>query len=46
MHKILIVSVGGSCEPVVTSINQIKPDRVIFLCSGGKKSSKILFSFQ
>lgn len=35
MKKVLIVSVGGSYEPVVTAIREIKPDRVVFLCSGG-----------
>lgn len=35
MKKVLIVSVGGSYVPVVTAITEIKPDRVVFLCSGG-----------
>ncbi|MCE1248272.1 MAG: TIGR02710 family CRISPR-associated CARF protein [Firmicutes bacterium] len=39
MSKILIVSVGGSCSPVVTAIEKIKPERIVFFCSGGKNSS-------
>jgi len=31
--RILIVTVGGSPEPIVTSIAQSKPDRIYFLCS-------------
>lgn len=37
--KILIVTVGGSHQPIVTAINSIKPDRVIFICSDGPKGS-------
>jgi len=39
MGKVLIVSVGGSCEPIVTAIKKIQPDRVVFLCSGGESAS-------
>jgi CRISPR-associated protein (TIGR02710 family) len=31
--KILILTVGGSCAPIVTSINQNSPDDVHFICS-------------
>ena len=33
MKKYLILTVGGSCEPLVTSINQFKPDYTVFVCS-------------
>ncbi|MDF5722106.1 MAG: hypothetical protein PUP91_16785 [Rhizonema sp. PD37] len=38
--KILLVTVGGSFQPIVTSIHSLKPDRVIFLASDGEKGSK------
>lgn len=31
--KILVITVGGSHQPIVTSISQNKPDRIHFLCS-------------
>ena len=31
--KILLLSNGGSCEPLVTSILENKPDKIIFFCS-------------
>lgn len=31
--KILIVSVGGSCAPIVKSIQENRPNRVVFVCS-------------
>lgn len=33
MGKILILTVGGSHQPLLTSIESIKPDKVYFLCS-------------
>lgn len=39
MPKILIVTVGGSPQPIITSVKTLKPDRVIFICSGGKLGS-------
>ncbi len=36
---ILVVSVGGSLQPIVTSIAQSKPDKVYFLCSRGSSGS-------
>ncbi|UNC93162.1 TIGR02710 family CRISPR-associated CARF protein [Candidatus Contubernalis alkaliaceticus] len=33
MNKILILTVGSSCEPLVTAINMHKPEYVYFLCS-------------
>ncbi len=43
MKKVLIITVGGTFEPIVDSIKDLKPDFIYFLCSGGKdpkKSSK------
>ena len=34
MHTLLICTVGGSPEPVQTTLDQIRPDFVTFLCSG------------
>jgi len=39
--NILIVTVGGSCEPIVNAIKNRKPDFVYFVCSGGNKGSHI-----
>lgn len=33
VHKILIISVGGSIDPVVSSIQKNRPDRIVFVCS-------------
>lgn len=41
MPKILLVTVGGSFQPIVTSIRTLQPDRVIFLCSDGDRGSKV-----
>lgn len=38
--KILLLTVGGSCEPLVESILKNNPDKIFFICSGGKKSSR------
>ncbi|PLZ91536.1 TIGR02710 family CRISPR-associated protein [Fischerella muscicola CCMEE 5323] len=40
MPKILLVTVGGSHQPIVTAIRALQPDRVIFVCSDGSKGSK------
>lgn len=37
--KILLITVGGSHQPIVTSINSLSPDRMIFICSGGPRGS-------
>jgi CRISPR-associated protein (TIGR02710 family) len=39
MQKILLVTVGGSFQPVVTAILTLKPDRVCFICSDGSNGS-------
>ncbi len=38
--KILILTVGGSCAPIVTSINQNKPDEIYFICSDDTDTAK------
>ncbi|MGI0485029.1 TIGR02710 family CRISPR-associated CARF protein [Pantanalinema rosaneae CENA516] len=40
MPSILFVTVGGSHQPIVTAINSLNPDRVIFICSVGAKGSE------
>jgi len=39
MSRILILSVGGSCEPIVNAIREYQPDFVYFFCSSGPKGS-------
>lgn len=38
IKKILILTVGGSCAPIVTSIQQNKPDYLVFICSADGKT--------
>ncbi len=38
--KILILTVGGSCAPIVTSIKQNKPDEVHLICSDDTDTTK------
>jgi len=40
-EKILIITVGGSCEPIVNAVKADAYDKVYFICSGGKKGSEI-----
>jgi hypothetical protein len=40
MPKILLVTVGGSFQPIVTAIRSLQPDRIIFIASDGDKGSK------
>ncbi|MFI5383510.1 MAG: hypothetical protein ACHQXK_04660, partial [Methanosarcina thermophila] len=37
--KVLVMTVGGSCAPLVTSIRQNRPDIIHFLCSEDSKES-------
>lgn len=39
MKKVLLVTVGGSPQPIITAVRSLKPDRVIFFCSGGPRGS-------
>lgn len=40
MTKNLIVSVGGSKAPILTSVKQIKPKHIVFLCSDDREGTK------
>jgi CRISPR-associated protein (TIGR02710 family) len=39
--KVLLVTVGGSHQPIVTSIASQNPDRVVFICSVGVNGSEV-----
>jgi CRISPR-associated protein (TIGR02710 family) len=39
MAKILIITVGGSDEPIVAAIKSYKPDFIYFVCSAGNSRS-------
>lgn len=38
--SVLICTVGGSPEPILTAIRDLRPSRVVFVCSSGPKSSR------
>ncbi|WP_334311911.1 hypothetical protein [Aphanizomenon sp. CS-733/32] len=40
MPKILLITVGGSHQPIVTAIRDLQPDRVVFICSDSNKGTK------
>lgn len=42
MLTVLVVSVGGSCAPVVNACREYNPDYIYFLCSGGKNPSTVV----
>ncbi|MGI6365393.1 MAG: TIGR02710 family CRISPR-associated CARF protein [Bacillota bacterium] len=39
MARVLIISVGGTCEPIVTACIDYSPDYIFFICSGGTKGA-------
>lgn len=39
MATILLITVGGSPQPIVTAIQALEPDRIIFICSSGPRGS-------
>ena len=41
MAKTLIVTVGGSPQPIITAVRTLKPERTIFLCSRDSASQVI-----
>lgn len=43
MPKALIITVGGSDEPVVISIKKHNPDFIYFICTAGKKETASTF---
>ncbi|MBI4744479.1 MAG: TIGR02710 family CRISPR-associated protein [Actinobacteria bacterium] len=42
--KVLIITVGGSPEPIISSINEFEPNEIVFICSQSSKKevNKIL----
>ena len=40
MSTILVVTVGGSCQPVITAITDYQPQYVYFVASEGPRGSK------
>jgi CRISPR-associated protein (TIGR02710 family) len=40
MSKILLITVGGSPQPIITAVQSLNPDRVVFVCSGGSRGSE------
>jgi len=38
--RFLVITVGGSCAPVVTSVKQNTPDKIYFLCSTDTETTK------
>lgn len=40
METLLVLTVGGSCAPVITAIRDYQPDFVCFVVSGGAKGSR------
>ncbi len=40
MKKVLLLTIGGSHQPIVKSITGNKPDLVVFLCSGDTSTQK------
>jgi CRISPR-associated protein (TIGR02710 family) len=40
--SVLVITVGGTCAPVVRAIREHAPSFVCFICSGGKKSTRRL----
>lgn len=39
MNTILLITVGGSCAPVLRAVADYRPDRVYFICSTGERGS-------
>lgn len=39
MPSILLITVGGSPQPIITAIQSLNPDRTIFICSDGSRGS-------
>lgn len=38
--KTLFITVGGSPQPILTSVKSLNPDRVVFICSDGPRGSQ------
>lgn len=39
MSTILLITVGGSPQPIITAIQSLTPDRAVFICSDGPRGS-------
>lgn len=39
MATILFITVGGSPAPIITAIESLNPDRIVFICSDGPRGS-------
>ncbi len=39
MPTILLITVGGSPQPIITAIQSLNPDRTVFICSDGARGS-------
>jgi hypothetical protein len=39
MSTILLITVGGSPQPIITAIQSLNPDRTVFICSDGPRGS-------
>ena len=37
--QVLVISVGGSADPVISSIQQMRPDEIVFVVSDGSEST-------
>lgn len=42
MSTILVITVGGSCQPIITAIRDFQPDFVLFFASGGARGSRLM----
>lgn len=42
MQRVLFVTVGGSHQPVVTAIRELRPDRIIFVCSPNGSDKQVI----
>ncbi|MDZ8185780.1 MAG: DUF3696 domain-containing protein [Nostoc sp. ChiSLP02] len=40
-EKIIIVTVGWVCEPIVNAIQNYQPEHIVFICTDGDKGSQI-----
>ncbi|MBK4730297.1 TIGR02710 family CRISPR-associated protein [Oxynema sp. CENA135] len=40
IQTILLITVGGSPEPILTAIKELEPNRVVFICSDDTEDSK------
>jgi hypothetical protein len=41
LSTILALTVGGSCEPIITAVRDYEPDLVCFIATGGPRGSRV-----